>query len=213
MAKSYYGSKISDNMARTPEGFLICFNVPIGRTGEYKYLGSEVGDGGNEIISVYRTEEELFDQLTLASFEGKAFTDDHPIDDVTPDNWSIYAKGELSNVRRGKGEYADCIVADIIVRDPVTISEIETGIKREVSSGYTCDYIEKNGKTYQSNIRGNHVSLVKNGRAGSRVSIKDKAIENNKNNIKIAQALLAISNNKPNNTFKNKVKDNIKGGK
>ena len=57
------------------------------------------------------------------------------------------------------------------------------------------------------------MSLVKNGRAGSRVSIKDKAIENNKNNIKIAQALLAISNNKPNNTFKNKVKDNIKGGK
>lgn len=25
---SYYGSKISDNLTKTPEGFLICHNVP-----------------------------------------------------------------------------------------------------------------------------------------------------------------------------------------
>ena len=29
---AYYGSSISGNMVRTPEGFLICRNVPIART-------------------------------------------------------------------------------------------------------------------------------------------------------------------------------------
>ena len=57
MAKAYYGSKISDNMTKTPEGFLICHNVPIGRTGEYKYLSCEIGQDGNNVVSVYRTDD------------------------------------------------------------------------------------------------------------------------------------------------------------
>lgn len=173
MAKAYYGSKISDNMTKTPEGFLICHNVPIGRTGEYKYLSCEIGQDGNNVISVYRTDDELFDQRTIASFEGKAFTDNHPNEDVTSDNWSMYSKGEISNVRRGKGDFSDCLVADILVRDPVTINEIESGVKREVSSGYDCEYVTKDGKTFQRNIIGNHVSLVNAGRAGHKVAIRD----------------------------------------
>lgn len=182
MARAFYGSKISDNIAKTPEGFLICYNVPIGRTGEYKYLNCEIGlddsKNPNEIVAVYRDEEEVFSNKTLASFEGKALTDEHPVEDVDTNNWQMYSKGEVTNVRKGDGEYSDCIIADLIVRDPVVISEIESGIKREVSSGYSCDYIMKDGKIYQTNIIGNHVALVKNGRAGSRVSIKDTAIVN-----------------------------------
>lgn len=174
MAKAYYASKISENIARTPEGFLICYNVPIGRTGKYQYLASEIGAEGNEIVDIYRQEEDVFDQRTLASFEGKAFTDTHPAEDVTTENWSRYAKGELKDVRRGKGEYSDCIVADIIVRDPITISQIESGCKREVSAGYSCDYKIKDGKYYQTHIIGNHVALVQEGRAGHRVAIKDE---------------------------------------
>lgn len=192
MAKSYYASKISDNMARTPEGFLICFNVPIGRVGEYSYLSSEIGGEGNEIVSVFRTPDDLFDQITIASFEGKAFTDDHPSEDVTANNWAVYSKGEVSNVRRGKGEFIDCLVADIIVRDPITISEIENGIKREVSSGYCCDYVKRGDRIFQENIIGNHVSLVKNGRAGHRVSIKDSAIKN-KNGKRIELLMCALT--------------------
>ena len=41
MAKAHFGSKISPNMKRTPEDFLICYNVPIARTGVQKYLGKE----------------------------------------------------------------------------------------------------------------------------------------------------------------------------
>ena len=168
-------------MAKMPEGFLICYNVPIGRTGNYKYLDTEVGTGdSNMVVDVFRTDDELFAPESIASFEGKAFTDDHPIEDVTADNWPQYSKGEVTNVRKGAGEFADCLVADIIVRDPVVMSEIESGVKREVSSGYTCDYVQIDGKLYQQHIRGNHVALVRNGRAGHRVAIKDeKTVDKN----------------------------------
>lgn len=174
MAKAYYGSKISNNMTKTPEGFLICHNVPIARTGTYKYLSSEIGLDGQEVVDVYREPEEVFDQRTLASFEGKAFTDTHPTVDVDTNNWSMFSKGEVSNVRVGKGENSDKIVADLIVRDPIVIDEIESGAKREVSAGYECEYVERDGKYYQTNIRGNHVALVQQGRAGKMVCIKDE---------------------------------------
>lgn len=187
MARAYYASRISDNMAKTPEGFLICYSVPISRTGEYKYLASEIGMDGNSVVSVYRTDDEVFSDKSIASFEGKAFTNDHPQEEVNADNWQMYSKGELVNVRRGKAELSNCLVADIIIRDPKTISEVENGVKREVSAGYDCDYVEKDGKIYQSNIIGNHVSLVKEGRAGHDVKIRDEKTVDRKayNNIKL----------------------------
>lgn len=173
MAKFYYGSKLSDNMTLMDNGCLICFNVPIARTGTYKYLREELGLDGQGIIDVYREPDEVFNKFTIASFEGKAFTDTHPAVDVTADNWSVYSKGELSNVRRGEGENSNFLIADIIVRDPVVINEIQSGAKREVSAGYECEYVEKDGKVYQRNIRGNHVALVQAGRAGNQVRIND----------------------------------------
>ena len=174
MARAYYGSKLSDNIVELSDGCLACFNVPIARTGTYKYLREELGLDGNGIVDVYRTDKEVFDETAIASFEGKAFTDTHPSVDVTVDNWPIYSKGDVRNVRRGKGELFNCLVADIIVRDPIVIDEIRSGAKREISAGYECEYCEENGKIYQRNIRGNHVALVQAGRAGSQVRINDE---------------------------------------
>lgn len=172
--KQYYGSKISDNITRLDNGCLICFNVPIARTGTYQYLREELGLDGTGIVTVYREPNEVFDLKTIASFNGKAFTDTHPSVDVTADNWSIYSKGELTDVRRGKGAMSNFLVADILVRDPIVINEIESGAKREVSAGYECEYVERDGKIYQTAIRGNHVALVQAGRAGSAVRINDE---------------------------------------
>ena len=83
---SYYGSKISDNLTKTPEGFLICHNVPIARTGQQLYLGSETPFKelpSNDTVKIVRHPEEVFSKATLASFEGKPVTDDHPLEDVT----------------------------------------------------------------------------------------------------------------------------------
>lgn len=175
MSRAYYGSKISENITELSDGCLLCANVPIARTGTYKYLREELGLDGSGIVDVYRTDDEVFNSTAIASFEGKAFTDTHPAVDVDVNNWAIYSKGDVRNVRRGTGDMSNCLLADIIVRDPIVIDEIRSGAKREISSGYECEYVEEDGKIYQRNIRGNHVALVQSGRAGSQVKIYDES--------------------------------------
>ena len=68
---------------------------------------------------------------------------------------------------------ADLIIGDLIIYDATLISEIEAG-KREISAGYLCDYRECDGGLEQCNIVCNHIAVVNNGRAGSRVAIRDE---------------------------------------
>lgn len=176
--KAFYGSRFSKNMTKTPEGFLICHNVPIARTGWYEYLSKELGIEGNgdEIIKVYRSPEEVFNKRAIASFEGKIVTDDHPPDLLTPDNAQRYAKGTVQNVRKSTEE-TDLLLADLIIYEKRLIQEIEDG-KREVSCGYDCIYVDNgNGSFNQTMICGNHVAVVDAGRAGNRVAIKDSKTE------------------------------------
>lgn len=180
----YYGSKISDNLSETPEGFLICHNVPIARTGYQDYLGSELiaclpdikkemDINPDKIYKVYRSKEEVFAPATIASFEGKPFTDNHPSEMVTTSNIDIYGKGHIQNVRKGDGEYRDMLIADIICTDEGVSSEIKSKAKREVSCGYNL-VIKKGSKGYeQTQIRGNHLALVENARAGQKAAIQD----------------------------------------
>ena len=111
--------------------------------------------------------------MTIASFEGKIVTDEHPPVMLDETNVMDYIKGTVHNVRRGSGYENGYLLADLMVYDPVLNEEIRQG-KREVSCGYYLDYIEgPDGRIYQKNIRGNHVAIVPKGRAGSRVAIKD----------------------------------------
>lgn len=170
--QAYYGSRFSANMTRTPEGFLICHNVPLARTGVQKYLGSEVGLSNKQIMSVYRNEAEVFSRKTLASFEGKPVTDNHPAEFVLPETATGYLRGVCTNIRRGTGNENDLIIGDLVVYDAILISEIESG-KREISAGYYCDYQPFKDGLEQVNILCNHIAIVDSGRAGPRVAIKD----------------------------------------
>jgi len=176
--RAYYGSRFSPNMTATPEGFLICHNVPIARTGWYEYLDQELGVGNEgKIVRVYRSPEEVFSPAAIASFEGKILTDEHPPVALTPENATWYAKGAVQNVRQGTGDKSDLLLADLVVYDQALISEIQEG-KREVSCGYECTYEAMGDGTYrQKDIRGNHVAVVKSGRAGDRVAIQDSKKE------------------------------------
>lgn len=177
--KAYYGSRFSPNMTETPDGFLICHNVPIARTGWYDYLASELGVGGDEIVKVYRSPEEVFSKSAIASFEGKPVTDEHPPDLLTPQNVNIFVKGTTQNVRQDTKE-PDLLVGDLVIYDSVLIDEINQG-KREVSCGYECQYKDNGDGTYsQVGICGNHVAVVEAGRAGDRVAIKDSIIQKKK---------------------------------
>ena len=175
--KAYYGSRISGNMTETPEGYLICLNVPIARTGTQTYMRSELGldEDPSGLIDVLRTEDEVFAPATIASFEGKPVTDDHPPVGVDTTNITAYNAGHAQNVRRGTGDESDLILADLFITSPQLIEAIRSG-RREVSCGYDCDYAEEDGKVFQRSIRGNHIAVVSAGRAGSRVAIKDSAV-------------------------------------
>ena len=176
--RSFYGSKISEHMTTTPEGFLICLDVPIARTGTQEYLGYELGleDRTNELFTVNRTEEEVFSPATIASFEGKCVTADHPPDSVTTENVTAYNCGHAQHIRRGTEDQSDLLIADLFITDPRLIDAIQNGL-REVSCGYDCEYAEENGQIYQRRIRGNHIAVVPSGRAGHRVAIQDSALE------------------------------------
>ena len=187
----YYGTRLSENISRRePEGYLLCLNVPVARTGTQEYLPEELGldaygdesrrsfglrpqdDTCTGVISVYRPEEEVFSPETIASFEGMPVTNDHPPDGVDIGNIRALQKGHAHNVRRGSGEEDDLLLADLIITDPHLIDLILAG-KREISCGYTYELHEENGQYIQRKIRGNHVAVVDAGRAGKRVSIKD----------------------------------------
>ena len=175
MAIAYYGDRISPHMTDTPEGFLICHDVPIARTGPQDYLAREMMlDGDPErVVTVQRYPEDVFEAATLASFEGKPVTEGHPPENVSPENYAAYTKGHVQNVRRS-GDY---IVADLYINDANLAEEVRNNVKREVSCGYLCNYVPDGAGYRQSNIRGNHVAVVPKGRAGSTVAIQDTAPE------------------------------------
>ncbi|MBQ6507282.1 MAG: DUF2213 domain-containing protein [Clostridia bacterium] len=173
----YFGTRLSENISRRePEGYLICLNVPVARTGTQEYLPSELGMPGmdDRMIPVERTAEEVFSPACMASFEGMPVTDDHPAaaEGVTAENIRYLQKGHALNIRRGPPPEDDLLMADLIITDPKLIGEILDG-KREISCGYNYVLSEEEGKYYQREIRGNHVAVVDAGRAGPRVSIKD----------------------------------------
>ena len=172
---AYYGYTISPNQMETVEGFLICRNVPIARTGEMEYLESELKQDGDisKVVKVYRSPDEVFSEAALSSFEGKPITDEHPPELLTPDNCTQYARGHAQNIRKGEGEWEGHVIADLHIQDEELIRAVQGG-KREISCGYECSYTENEDGTYsQHDIRGNHIAVVTRGRAGKHVAILD----------------------------------------
>lgn len=189
---AYYGTEISPNQTETAEGFLICRNVPIARTGEMVYQARELRlDGDPErLVMVHRAPEDVFDPAAMASFEGKPVTDGHPPENVGPENFSAYARGHVQNVRR-EGDY---LLADLYINDASLASDVQNRVKREVSCGYLCIYTPDGDGYRQGRIRGNHVAVVPRGRAGHEVAIKDAAQEAEKGRkymSKFTEAILA----------------------
>lgn len=177
MARFFIASQLSERIAETPEGYLLCEAVPIARTGSLEYAPAETpipAGEGQTIIT--RDAGTLFEPETLASFEGKPVTLEHPPDFVTPDTWKQYAVGTVQNVRAGDGEDADKLMADLLITDARAIEAVRSKKLRELSCGYDAEYhADAPGKGRQVQIRGNHVALVAQGRCGSACAIQDAA--------------------------------------
>jgi hypothetical protein len=170
----------------TDEGYLLCEGVSIARTGTQRYRKEDFGNQDTSDLEfddagwleVTRTEDEVFSQETIASFQGKPVTLYHPDGFVTPENWKSLTIGLTANVRRGAGSDADLLLADILVTDAAAVAYVNKTLP-ELSAGYNSRYqMASKGKAFQRNIRGNHTAFVDHGRAGPRCSIKDHNSEN-----------------------------------
>lgn len=194
----YHGLMLSPNISTNAEGYLICQNVPLCRSGFQEYKGKElVGfDGYQEdwgldpetIYKVFRPKDEVLAPEFIASLEGKTVVDEHPDGNVVHvDNDGELNCGHVERVTQGPdlndGEVT--LQGDLIIKNPDLIQKIrpdhdpdnqyDTAV-RDVSCGYGLKLKRLKDETlvmYQ--LRGNHVAVVEKGRAGPRIAIKDSA--------------------------------------
>lgn len=165
--KFLIAERISANKYKTPEGYLVCVDSVLARTGKQTYRKNEIFVDCNDDteIEVDRKPEEVFSEATLASFENKPITIEHPDEDVNTGNFKTLAVGFVRDIHRGKDNGQDVMLGTLVITDEEAISAVESGELLDLSCGYDCD-IEDSANPQQKNIRGNHVALCENGRAG-----------------------------------------------
>ena len=163
----------------TDEGFLTA-QVRLGRTGIQQYRAFELQDQTrkpDDIVLVYRPEEEVFSEDSIDSFDGKPVTNNHPPETVNIDNIKKY---QIGHVSKKVVKVGDFLQTELTITDKDVIKLIQKG-KVEVSNGYGATYdftagITEKGEKYdaiQRNIRGNHIAIVEAGRCGSECKILD----------------------------------------
>lgn len=165
----------------TSEGFLL---VPgrVAKTGTQQYLRRELGLDGNpnETVTVYRPENEVFSDESLASYDGIDLTVFHPKELVNPKNYKETSVGVVRGKARRDGDF---VVADLLFKDQSAIDKITKDGFVELSAGYTAEYVAvdgvaPDGTPYQYEQRGillNHVASlpVNSARAGRQARIFD----------------------------------------
>jgi len=153
------------------------------RVGVFPYLL-----GGGKVRRELRLPEEVFKADSLASFSLVPLTDDHPreANGLDAGNTGAYAVGAVGLPRAdSSGKFLE---ADLLVTDAAAVARIEGG-KREISCGYFADLEHKPGvwtdaagqahpyDAIQRNIRGNHVAIVSEGRAGPECRVRMDAAD------------------------------------
>jgi hypothetical protein len=169
--KRYDKGALRLDAQRTPQGFLRA-DATIARTGVQLYANAD-----GSIRREYRPDSEVFAPEALASFGLAPLTLLHPAEPVTAANAKKYTVGVIAEAPHRQD---NMVAAAVLVMDAEAIKAIETGRAAELSCGYECDVddtpgVTPDGQRYDSiqrNIRGNHVALVPQGRAGPEVRVR-----------------------------------------
>ncbi|AJJ01696.1 hypothetical protein BZ21_777 [Yersinia pseudotuberculosis] len=159
-------------------------NNPLSKVGIYAYLGKNIPGATDpgKIYYVYRPEDELSDPACIDSFKLLPWTDDHPPGLLGEEDEGL-TPAEEKGVQGVIGErvyYEDGVLYGNIKVFSQTMDELIRKGKKELSCGYRSKYEWRsgtyNGDQYdviQRQIRGNHLSLVDEGRMGSEVAVLD----------------------------------------
>jgi hypothetical protein len=171
----YQKIKISDNIETEKEtGYLYCKNSILGHIGVQAYNGFEVEMPDKKVVYVRRNAEDVFDEDSLASIEGKPVTLNHPDEMVTSKNFKKYTVGFVKNVRQD----GDNIVGDLVLNDMDAIEKVLSGELKDLSLGYTAKLVPTHdGELVQKNIVANHVAIVGEGRAKNARIVDEKTVD------------------------------------
>lgn len=168
--KYLVSEKLSPHRSIDNSGYLICTDAILSRTGVQDYAKAEIvedSDDYDHMIHVNRTEEEVFSPQALASFENKPVTIEHPDENVNPENYNDYTVGFVRDIHKGKTpDGKDVMMGTLVITDQDAIMQIQNGEYEYLSCGYDCDFVGDENNMEQKHIRGNHVALCKNPRAG-----------------------------------------------
>lgn len=165
-------------------GWIEIKNNPISRVGIFEYLGKDVSPEfeADQRVRVLRSEEELSHPDTIESLKLLPWIDEHVM--LGPSETGLTAP-EQKGIEGVTGEnvYFDAATGKLLSNIKVFSDNMDDLIaagKRELSLGYRCKYKVCsgiwNGQQYdaiQTDIRGNHLALVKEGRMGHDVAVLD----------------------------------------
>lgn len=158
-------------MHETPEKFLRG-DALFARTGVQLY-----GDASGNTWGEFRDAAEVFDEVSLRSYDLAVVTNDHPEEFVNADNRAELDVGSIgTDARPDSGKF---VRASLVIRDKAAIADVRAG-KCQLSMGYTATILVQAGVTddgtpfagRQTNIRINHGAIVQLGRAGPECGMK-----------------------------------------
>jgi hypothetical protein len=156
-------------LTRTDEGYLEGFAIAT-RTGVFKYMRAD-----GSIQRELRLPEEVFKEDAINSFKLLPITNEHPSQEVNSENAKELAVGYTGEEIKKLDSY---LMTKLKITDKKTIEEINSG-KQGLSYGYKVNLVKKDGvykgEKYdyvQTNIKGNHLAIVYQGRAGDKARLR-----------------------------------------
>lgn len=164
-------------------GQFVAEECPISRTGVQQYRAYELGLDGimdpMRVVRLDRPSAEVFDAVSVNSFDRVPVTLDHPAGGVVTDSTrAALTKGAVEAPRASVRE--GVVMARLVVVSADAIKAIQEGTS-QLSCGYAFSLDMTPGKNVrgeaydgiQRNIRGNHVALVDAARCGAICRIGD----------------------------------------
>ena len=187
-------AQLSSTRTLDKQGFLHC-QIKVARTGEQQYLGRELQrEPANQEFTLHRPEASVFAKDSLESFKDKDITlvanGSHPSKFIDPKTYKKSSiVGHIKSAGRREGDW---VVVDAVLKDQAAIDAAMSG-DVHVSVGYDSNIRDSNDRLEMHDIEVNHLSIVKNPRAGNGAKIKDNKGGSMPTKIKIGDSFMEFA--------------------